>query len=195
MCVALLGLFGRLLVSWRSDLSWASPEASQTAVLWCVDGRGRGAGGVRGQWASLDRRALPWSSDCLLTVRACGLASLLNNGFLGLCAAVVVGELDADLAGILAFAVQAVPVVAGTTTWGNDGLEVDPRLANQLRLLVVVEDGHFEAVVVGRVVDGKAQFLIPKLRQCLPTRTEEMYSPLGCLPTALVGLCFLRLLS
>jgi hypothetical protein len=93
-----------------------------------------------------------------------GLATLLSRRLIGLGARVVVGELDADFSSIFALADQAVPVVGLAAAVCNYSVEVDPGLANQLCLLVVVEDGHLEAVVVGRVVDGEAQLLVPSRR-------------------------------
>lgn len=54
-----------------------------------------------------------------------------------------------------------MPVVALPTAGRNDAIEVGPRLSYELRLLVVVEHGDLEAVVVGRVVDCEAEFLVP----------------------------------
>ena len=151
------------MVARRAQLSRTRPDAAQATLFGCVNGRGRGTGGIRGQRAALDGRSLarPTHGWALLCSMPGGGAPLIQQGVVGLGPCVVVGEFDADLAGVLALAVEAVPVVARAATGGDDGLKVDPGLANQLRLLVVVEDGHLEAVVVRRVVDGEAQLLVP----------------------------------
>ena len=56
-----------------------------------------------------------------------------------------------------------MPSIALAAAGGNDGFEAHERLSDQLRLFVVVEDGDFELVVVGGVVDGEAQFLVPRI--------------------------------
>lgn len=57
-----------------------------------------------------------------------------------------------------------MPVVALTTAWDENVSEIDPCLANQLALLVVVEYGYFELVVVGGVVDSESELLVPSGR-------------------------------
>lgn len=89
------------------------------------------------------------------------LPLLLAAWLLGLRAGVVVGELDADLARILALAVEGVPAVRLSAAGVDDVVEGDEGVADQLRLAVVVEDRDLDAVVVGRVVDGEAQLLVP----------------------------------
>jgi len=54
-----------------------------------------------------------------------------------------------------------VPAVRLAAAGVDDAVEVDEGVADQLRLAVVVEDGDLDAVVVGRVVDGEAQLLVP----------------------------------
>jgi len=93
---------------------------------------------------------------------------LLRHLLLCLGAGVVVGHFHADFTRVLALAVEAEPLIALSSAGRDDGLEVRIGLANQLRLLVVVEDGHLEAVVVGRVVDSEAQLLVPA---CVSSRT------------------------
>jgi hypothetical protein len=85
----------------------------------------------------------------------------LHHGLLGLGAAVIEGNLDADLAGILAPAPELVPLVALAASRHDNVAQVDPGLSNQFRPLVVVKDRDLELVVVGRVVDGESEFLIP----------------------------------
>jgi hypothetical protein len=126
-----------------------------------MDGRWCRACGVTGQRASLDGRHLSGSTHSSLSFWLGRLSPFLLYRLLVLLTGVVVGDLHADLASVLALAVEAEPFVALASTRGDDGVEVRKGLADKLRLLVVVEDGDLEAVVVGRVVDGEAQFLVP----------------------------------
>jgi hypothetical protein len=86
---------------------------------------------------------------------------LLDNRLLGLRTLVVEGQLDTNFASVFALAVQRMPVVALTSTFFDYSIQVGPSLTNQLRLLVVVEYGDLQAVIVGRVVDCEAEFLVP----------------------------------
>jgi hypothetical protein len=54
-----------------------------------------------------------------------------------------------------------MPGVRFSAAGNNDLLEVDPCLADQFCAFIVIEDGDFQLIIVGRVVDGKAQFLFP----------------------------------
>jgi hypothetical protein len=89
------------------------------------------------------------------------VSQALSGRLLWLRAGVVVGQFQTSFSGVLALAIETVPDVALAAARYDDFGKVDPRLANELRLLVVVEDGDFEVVVVGRVVYGEAQFLVP----------------------------------
>jgi hypothetical protein len=75
-----------------------------------------------------------------LAIGTRGFLPLFYYRLLGLGPGVVEGELDADLAGIFALAVQWVPVVALASTRRDDSLKVRPAFSNELRLLVVIED-------------------------------------------------------
>lgn len=119
-------------------------------------------------------------------------------------ARVVVCQLEHDLAGVLALVVECVPRVHLSSAGDNDFFQVDPHLANHVRLLVVVEDGHFEVVVVGRFVHGEAQFLVPVACQSvIPSRVcvsacRRVWSlniPFRSLATSLVRLRLLGLLA
>lgn len=79
----------------------------------------------------------------------------------GLGARVIVGDFDSDLTSVFALAGQVLPEVVLAAAWNDDVAQVNPGLPNQLGFLVVVEDGHLELVVVRRVVDDKADFLVP----------------------------------
>lgn len=96
-----------------------------------------------------------------VTVGVNGLG--LGDGFLGLWARVVVRDLNPDFTGVLALAGEILPEIVLATTGDDDVAQVDPCLSNQFCLLVVVEDGDFELVIVGGVVDGEADFLIPAM--------------------------------
>lgn len=52
-------------------------------------------------------------------------------------------------------------------------LEPDPRLADQLSLLVVVEYRNLEIVVVGRIVNGESQFLVPVWSVSIDSQLKE----------------------
>jgi hypothetical protein len=54
-----------------------------------------------------------------------------------------------------------VPSIALPSAGHNDFCEVDPSLADEFSFLVVIEDGHFEIVVVRRVMYGEAKLLVP----------------------------------
>jgi hypothetical protein len=54
-----------------------------------------------------------------------------------------------------------VPDVVLPSTGDDNLFEVHPDLSDQVIFLVLVEDGAFKLVVVGRLVYGKAEFLIP----------------------------------
>jgi hypothetical protein len=52
------------------------------------------------------------------------------------------------------------PVVLASSRYAHI-LQANVGLSNQVCLFVVIEDGHFEIVVVGRVVNGESKFLVP----------------------------------
>lgn len=54
-----------------------------------------------------------------------------------------------------------MPDVILPTTRDNDIFEVHPDFSNQVIFLVLVEDGALQLVVVGRLVHGESEFLIP----------------------------------
>lgn len=54
-----------------------------------------------------------------------------------------------------------MPCVALATADYEYVAQIDPCLANQVRFLVIVEDGHLELVVVGTVVDCESELLVP----------------------------------
>ena len=69
-----------------------------------------------------------------------------------------------------------MPEVVLAASWHEHVLEAYPSLPNEIRLLVVVEDGNLKLVVVGRIVDCETEFLIPSrhvLDKCYPTSHSE----------------------
>lgn len=43
----------------------------------------------------------------------------------------------------------------------NDALEIDPCLSDEIRFLVVCENGDLELIVIGRIMHCKSQLLVP----------------------------------
>lgn len=83
------------------------------------------------QWSSLD---LPMSRGSRLSI-SCGIAVRLRPR-------IVVCQLDADLARVFPFAVQSLPQIALASSRHNDVLQGDQGFSNQIRLLVLAEDGN-----------------------------------------------------
>jgi len=54
-----------------------------------------------------------------------------------------------------------MPPVGLASSWYAHILQANVGLSNQICFLVVVEDGHFEIVVVGRIMNGESKFLVP----------------------------------
>lgn len=73
---------------------------------------------------------------------------LVDDLLLRLGTGVVVGELDADVACIFALAAETLPEIILAAAGDDDGLEIDPGLADDFCLLVLAEDGEFEFAVV-----------------------------------------------
>jgi hypothetical protein len=69
---------------------------------------------------------------------------------------VVVGHLHSDVSSILSLVVQLMPKIVLTAARHDYFGEVEPGFANEVGLLVVVEYGAFELIVVGRVMDGES---------------------------------------
>lgn len=84
-----------------------------------------------------------------------------GSRLVGFGARVVERDLESDFPRILAAACQSLPYVVLASSSNNDALEIDPSLANEIRLLVVSEDGDLELVVVGRIMHCKSQLLVP----------------------------------
>lgn len=90
-----------------------------------------------------------------------------------------------------------MPVVGLSSTRSENTIQVDPGVANEFRLSVVVKDRYLETVIIWRVMDGEAEFLVPAdvsnvVQAGIP---KARYSPPRRLSTSLVCFCFLRLLT
>jgi hypothetical protein len=106
---------------------------------------------------------VPWAVHRRAVAVLAGLRAL-SQAFcrlFGFWTSVVVGQFQARLSSVLPLTIEGVPDVALAAAGNDDFGQADPSFANELRLLVVVEDGHLEAVIVGRLVHGEAKFLIP----------------------------------
>jgi len=77
-------------------------------------------------------------------------------------ARVVVRDLNADLARVLAAKGEAVPEIGLSAAGDDDVSEIYPGFADEFGLAVIVEDGQLELVVVGRVADGESELLVPE---------------------------------
>ena len=82
-------------------------------------------------------------------------------GLLLLWTRIVVCNFDPDLSCIFALTTQGMPNIILSSTRNDHLLQIDPSLANNLSLLVIVEYRNFELIVVGRVVDCKPELLVP----------------------------------
>lgn len=72
-----------------------------------------------------------------------------HDRLLGLRACIVVGDFDANLASVFTFTAEIMPLIVLAAT-GNDNVsQVDPGLADDVCLFVVVENGDFELVIIG----------------------------------------------
>lgn len=101
---------------------------------------------------ALGRRALMLGAHGL----PCSGGRLVGFG-----ARIVVSDLESNLPRILAAAGQSLPYVVLASSSNDDALEIDPSLSDEVRLLVVGEDGDLELIIIGRVVHCKSQLLVP----------------------------------
>ena len=74
---------------------------------------------------------------------------------------IVVGQLNADFASIFTPAIETMPGITLSTTRRQYAFQANPGFSNQFRLLVVVENRHLEIMIIGRIVNLEAQFLVP----------------------------------
>jgi hypothetical protein len=106
----------------------------------------------------------------------------LDSWLLGFRSAVIVCDLDSNLASILSPAGKVLPNVLLSTAGYDDVLQVDPCLANEIRLLVVGENRNLKLVVIRGVVNGEAKLLIPTQRQHIGSESSSLIDlPFGCL--------------
>lgn len=126
-----------------SGRRWSVARGGVRRLSWRLSRRLTGVG-IGGQGTSLGYLVL---SGQRVTVGVKGLG--LGGGFLGLGTGVVVGNLNPDLTGVLALAGEVLPEIVLTAAGDDDVAQVDPCLSDQFCLLVVIEDGDFELVVVG----------------------------------------------
>lgn len=54
-----------------------------------------------------------------------------------------------------------MPEIVLSTSSNNNLVKWYPTFSNKLSLLVIIEHGDFETVVVGRVVNGETELLVP----------------------------------
>lgn len=76
-------------------------------------------------------------------------------------ARIVVSDLESNFPRILAATCQSLPYVVLASSSNNDALEIDPSLSDEIRLLVISENGDLELVVVGRIMHCESQLLVP----------------------------------
>lgn len=76
-------------------------------------------------------------------------------------ARIIVRDFESNFPRILAAACQRLPYVVLASSSNDDALEIDPGLSDEIRFLVVSEDGDLELVVVGRIMHCKSQLLVP----------------------------------
>lgn len=71
-------------------------------------------------------------------------------------------------------------------------MEINPSFTYKIRLFVIVEDGTFELIVVGRLVYGEPEFLIPTFSQPVVEGDSRMFAyHLGVCPPRLSVSVFL----
>jgi len=75
---------------------------------------------------------------------------------------VVVGHLHSDVSSIFAFEIELMPQIVLATAWDYHISQVDPSFADEVGLLVIVEDGALELIVIGRLVNGESKLLVPE---------------------------------
>lgn len=55
-----------------------------------------------------------------------------------------------------------MPQIVLATAWDYHISQVDPSFADEVGLLVIVEDGALELIVIGRLVNGESKLLVPE---------------------------------
>ena len=78
---------------------------------------------------------------------------------------IIVCELNPDVPCVPPLAIEAMPEIICPSTRYHYLFESHPSLSDEFGLFVVVEHRDFQLVVVGGIVNGEAQLLIPKASQ------------------------------
>ena len=97
---------------------------------------------------------------CALGVVSRLFPSLLQHRFI-LRPCVIVCELHPDFTGIFALELQLMPEIVLSATRHNNLLQVDPGFPDEVGLLVIVEDGALQLVVVWGFMNSESDLLIP----------------------------------
>lgn len=84
-----------------------------------------------------------------------------GSGALWLGSGVIKGNFKTDFASVFALARKALPNVTLATTGDDDTFQINPCFSNEIGSFVVGKDRDFQLVVVGRIVDGESQLLVP----------------------------------
>ncbi len=113
---------------------------------------------------------------------------------LGVGSRIVVGQLNPDVAGVFSLEVECMPQIILASPRYNDFFQIKPSFSYEVGLLVIVKDGAFELVVVGRLVDGESQFLVPRMCQPGPAPLQRDL-PSRSLPPSSVCFGLLGLLA
>jgi hypothetical protein len=65
-----------------------------------------------------------------------------------------------------------MPVIGLSSTGREDSIEADPCVSNKLRFPIIIEHRDLETVVVGRVMYGETQLLVPEVH--VSTRVDAV---------------------
>lgn len=112
---------------------------------------------------SLDRLWLSRSADATahLIHRAHSWSRIIFH-LLQFWTCIIVCELNPDVTCVPSLAIEAMPEIICSSPRYHYLFESHPCLSDEFGLFVVVEHRDFQLVVVGGIVDGEAQLLIPK---------------------------------
>jgi hypothetical protein len=199
--------WSRMSPRWRLDVLRKCCLWRLIASRWCLNVVGNCSWRCcSGDWIRRQRSSLDgslWLSRPLKTVSGSIFHTIRSTllhliWFLLLWTRIVVGDFDPDLPRIFALASQRMPNIILPPTWNDNLLQIDPSLPNNLSLLVIVENRNLQLVVVGRVVDGKSELLVPMKRVSKSTFSAAdppAFSPSWCLPSSTICLCFLCFLA
>lgn len=137
-------------------------------ILRCLWSGGRSTSGIFWQRSSLDlfwlsrtRERRSRSSGGGGSATGLGLNllssffSFLDDGLV-FWSSIIIGHFDADFPSVFALEVKLMPLITLPTTRDDQVIQVNPCLADQIGLLVVVKNRHLEPVVIGGFMDGEA---------------------------------------